>query len=465
MIRDIEADSELSELRILSPTAILGYGFPEASFRRGLERRPHAIAVDAGSTDPGPYYLGSGISFTDRSAVRRDLKLILEAGRELNIPVIIGSAGGAGAKPHLEWTLEIVREIASASGLRGSLAIINADIDRERVLSAFRENGITPLTPGQALSENDITESSQIVAQMGEEPLIAALQDGADVILAGRSYDPAVFAALPISLGFDRGLALHMGKILECAAIAASPGSGSDCMLGTLYRDAFVVEPLSDDRVCTIASVAGHSLYEKSNPYVLPGPGGSLDLTNTAFEQIDERRVRVSGSMFIPAKSYFVKLEAARRMGFRTISIAGARDPAFIVGFDKIVEGVRKRTAENFREIDQSSYTIRFIVYGRDGVMGDLEPDRTEISHEIGIVIDVTAASQELADTLCAFTRSTLLHFGYPGRMSTGGNLALPYSPSDFQAGEVYEFSLYHLMAVEDPGNAFLRKMARLEER
>ena len=47
----------MTELRVLSPTAILGYGFPAASFEEGLKREPHVIAVDAGSTDPGPYYL------------------------------------------------------------------------------------------------------------------------------------------------------------------------------------------------------------------------------------------------------------------------------------------------------------------------------------------------------------------------------------------------------------------------
>ena len=44
-------------LKVLSPTAILGYGFPESSFEEGMRRKPDVIAVDAGSTDPGPYYL------------------------------------------------------------------------------------------------------------------------------------------------------------------------------------------------------------------------------------------------------------------------------------------------------------------------------------------------------------------------------------------------------------------------
>ena len=84
------------EFRILSATAILGYGFPLASFEEGMRREPHVIAVDAGSTDPGPFYLGAGVSFTDRDAVKRDLEIMIKAGVERGIPVCIGSAGGSG---------------------------------------------------------------------------------------------------------------------------------------------------------------------------------------------------------------------------------------------------------------------------------------------------------------------------------------------------------------------------------
>ena len=42
-------------------------------------------------------------------------------------------------------------------------------------------------------------------------------------------------------------------------------------------------------------------------------------------------------------------------------------------------------------------------------------------------------------------------HYGYEGRRATAGNLAFPYSPSDFHAGEVYVFSIYHVIAVDDP--------------
>ena len=225
-------------------------------------------------------------------------------------------------------------------------------------------------------------------------------------------------------------------------------------MLGVLRRDHFLVEPLNPLRACTVTSVAAHTLYEKTNPYRLPGPGGTLDLTATTFGQHDDRVVRVAGSRFIPADEYTVKVEAARRVGYRTVSIAGARDPIFIAQVDEILAAVRGRVADNFAHIPAEDYTLLFHVYGKNAVMGPLEP-RQEPGHELGIVIEAVAGTQDLANTICAFARSTMLHHGYPGRISTAGNLAFPYSPSDFKAGEVYQFSLYHLLRVDDPSALF----------
>lgn len=441
----------MEEIRVLSPTAILGYGFPEESFRAGLERRPDVIAVDAGSTDPGPYYLGAGVSFTDRTAVYRDLSHMLKAGRDLSIPVIIGSAGGSGAEPHLQWNLDIILEIAQKEGLSFRLAVIHGEIGHKTVLQAFDAGEISELPPGAPLSKDDIINSAHIVGQMGVEPFINALEKGADVILAGRSYDPAIFAAVPIMRGFDPGLALHMGKILECAAIAAVPGSGSDCMMGYLGKDHFLLEPLNPARKCTVTSVAAHTLYEKSNPYLLPGPGSIIDLTAARFEQYNENMVKVSGSRLSPSPFYSVKLEGARAIGYRTFSIAGARDPVFIEKVDEIVRGVEARVRDNFREIPVEKYRLLFHVYGKNGVMGPLEPEKRISSHELGIVIEAVAETQELANTVCSFARSTMLHYGYPGRISTAGNLAFLYSPSDLKAGPVFRFSVYHLIRVADP--------------
>ena len=445
----------MDEIKVLSPTAILGYGFPEESFQRGLEKDPDIIAVDGGSTDPGPYYLGAGVSFTDREAVKRDLRHMIKAGLEKDIPVLVGTAGGAGADAHLDWAIDIVKEISSEDNLNINLASISAEFDKQDVMTKFEDDEIKPLPPVEDISREDLEATDRIVGQMGVEPIIEALEEDVDVVLAGRAYDPVVFAAPAIKEGFPAGLALHMGKILECASIAANPGSGSDCMFGTLTKDSFILEPLNPERRCTVTSVAAHTLYEKSNPYKLHGPGGIIDLTDSDFEQLDDRRVKVKGSKFVRDDIYTVKLEGAKEIGFRTISIAGTRDPIMIEQIDDVLSTVKNMVDDNFEDLDDEDYDLLFRIYGKNGVMGDLEPVEDTKSHELGIVIEVVAKTQDLANTICSFARSSMLHYGYPGRVATAGNLAFPYSPSDFKAGEVYEFSLHHVIEVDDPCSYF----------
>ncbi len=449
------------EFRILSTTAILGYGFPIASFEAGMARKPHLIAVDAGSTDPGPYYLGAGVSFTDRSAVKRDLEIMLSAAVEHGIPVVIGTAGGSGADAHVVWCREIIEEIVRERNIHFKMAVIHAEIPKDTIKKAMAEGRVTPLEPAPALTEAVLDETTRVVGQMGVEPVIRALDEGAQVILAGRAYDPVCFAAAAVRAGYDQGLATHLGKILECASIAATPGSGSDCMFGYLGEDYFRLEPLNPIRKCTTLSVAAHTLYEKTNPYVLPGPGGTLDLRETKFEQETDSIARVSGSKFIPSNPYTIKLEGARPIGFRTVSIAGARDPIMLREIDTIIEGVKERVSDNFKGAGYD-YKLHFTLYGRDGVMGQLEPTPIADGHELGIIIEAIADTQAAADTICAFARSTMLHYGYPGRRATAGNLAFPYSPSDFHAGAVYVFSVYHLIAVDDPCALFPMEMVTL---
>lgn len=69
--------------------------------------------------------------------------------------------------------------------------------------------------------------------------------------------------------------------------------------------------------------------------------------------------------------------------------------------------------------------------------MEELEP-KSVTSHELGIIIDVVAADQETANTICSFARSAMLHYGYKDRIATAGNLAFPYPPSDLKVDAVY---------------------------
>lgn len=441
----------MEEYKILAPCGMLGYGFPKSSFMKGMSYGPDAIVVDAGSTDAGPHKLGAGTAIVSRQACKKDLEIMITEGVKAGIPIVIGSAGGSGAKVHVEWTRSIVLEILREHELSGlKIATIWADIPPGVVEEKLEAGQCEPLgATVKPLTRERLLATNGIVAQMGHEPIVEALKERADIIICGRAYDPSPFAAVAIHQGFDSALAYHLGKILECAALCAEPGTTKDSMLGIIRRDSFVVMPLSDSRVCTAVSVAAHTFYEKDHPYLLHGPGTMLDLEQCVFTERGDGSVEVRGSRIEPTPVYKIKLEGAMKVAYRTFVVAGVRDPLLIARIEEIEEQVRRQVQDYYSEIDPEEYQIHFINYGLNGVMGELEPHKRP-AHELGVVFEVVAATQELANAICSSVRSTFLHYGYEGRKSTAGNLAFPFAPSDVPFGPVYEFTVYHLMEVAD---------------
>lgn len=447
-------------IKILSPCGILGYGFPTESFNNGLAMKPDAIVVDAGSTDAGPHKLGAKTAIVSKTACKKDLQRIIIAGCKLNIPVLIGSAGGSGGSSHVNWTHNIIDEILKEQNLNPRQATIWADIPNEAVKKALAQGRITPLGSNVSqLTDSIIDQTTGIVAQMGIEPILETLEKGFQLIICGRAYDPAPFAAVGVFNGFDKALSYHLGKILECGALCCEPGTTKDCIIGELHKDYFDVYPTSQERKCNPTSIAAHTFYEKEHPYILHGPGIIQNLENCSFEAITENRVRVRGSRIQATEPYQIKLEGARLKAFRTFVFAGVRDPLLIRQIEDVQTEVKKSVAKQYEEINPDSYCINFYNYGINGVMGDLEPTPIP-GHEVGVLFEVLADNQETAAAICASCRSTFLHFGYKGRKSTAGNLAFPFAPSDINFGAVYEFSVYHLMDVSNPTEFF-----KVEER
>ncbi|KAH8883029.1 hypothetical protein GQ53DRAFT_433468 [Thozetella sp. PMI_491] len=445
------------ELKILTPVSMLGHGFSEPLFWQAVGEGVDAVIVDSGSIDSGPSKLALGTLTVDRLAYERDLGILVAACHSHEVPLLIGSVGGDGVNARLEMFLDIIAHIISSKGYRSMKVLtIPAEIDKATVLSHLEAGTLVPASPvGPALEHAHVADVPRIVAQMGHEPWLRAMQDHPDfdIILAGRSYDPAPYAAFCVWKGLeDLGLAYHMGKIMESGAQCAEPKARE--LLALVRNDSFDIIPLDPKVRCTKHSVAAHALYENRRPDVLPGPGGILDLSQSTYEELpDGRTVRVRGGQFVPSPpgEYRIKLEGARVFGFQTVFMGGVRDPVLIPQLDAFLA----RGIATLEKMVPFPHEIRPIVYGRDGVMGPLEPDKYSAPKEVCIMGLVRAGTQEQAAYVAGLARVYLLHAPFQGQTAVGGNLAIPFMPFDIPMGPLTEFCIYHLMPIPDPVSPF----------
>jgi hypothetical protein len=453
----VSAATASREVRILAPTSILGAGFRVESLRRGLEWRPDVIACDGGSTDPGPYYLGAGELYFSRAAIRRDLELMLLAAREADVPMMVGSAVAGGADAQLAVAVAIVQELAALHDLHFRLGVIHCEPDREYLKRQHRSGRIRPLANAPEIDESVFDRSERIVAMAGVEPYHAALEAGADVVLCGRSSDAALFASLPTLRGLEAGPVWHAAKILECSAACVVQRKYADPLFAWIRDDEFVVEPPNPDYRCSPVSVASHTLYENGSPYELVEPSGTLFSDTAVFEATSDRAVRVHGSRFEPAGRTTNKLEGAELVGHQSVVVGAVRDPVIIRQLDPWLDGMRETIRKRIEAVhaeaaDEVILTVRR--YGVDGVMGPLEPTPVP-GHEVAIVLEITAPSQEVADSIGKAAAHVAAHYAVPEYSGLITGLAFPYSPPEIPRGPVYRFTLNHVLEPEHPLEPF----------
>jgi hypothetical protein len=459
-------EDHTEEIRFVSAIGAVGGGIHEESLDEAMAQEPHFIAADAGTTDAGPYSLGSGLSAFPREMIKQDLALMLRAGKRAGVPVLVGSAGTAGGDAHVDWTLDIAREVAKENDLSIRTAVIHSEQDKSYLKQLLRENRIRPLDPAPPVDARTIDRSIRVVGMMGVEPLQRALEGGADFVLAGRCSDSALFAALPILRGFPEGLAWHAGKISECGTMAAET-MGKGVLFGTVRRDHFVIRPIGPGLKCTPQSVAAHSLYENADPYLHQESSGTLDLSKSTYEKVDDISVRIAGSAFIPRETYSVKLEGAELVGYQSLIVGGIRDRFVIKHLDSWLAGVRERieagvTKTFAKTLSKNEYHLTFHIYGRDGVMGGMEPDHTTIPKEIGLVLEATAPTQEIATTIALLSRQPLLHHPVAEWKGAVTTFACLHNPAHIDRGPVYRFNFHHVALPHNKEEMFRMKFVNL---
>lgn len=440
--------------RVLVPTGALGLGFDPAALARGLTLKPEIIAVDGGSTDSGPAYLGTGTSKYSRAATKAEWRALMRARAEAGVPLAIGTAGTCGTDATVDWMAAITAEVAGELGQKVRVARLYSGQPVPRVAAALAGGRVRPLDPAPEVTAETLGQMTNVVALAGAEQMAAALDTGADIVIAGRATDTATIAALPLMRGDHAGAAWHGAKIGECGSYCTThPTSG--CIVIDFDGSGFTVEPGLASARCTPRSVAAHMLYENADPFVLHEPGGHLDVRRAEYRALDDRRVRVEGSEWVPG-DYTVKLEGARLAGHQSTILVLLREPRYVAQAEawvaRLTEFLTGEIASRMG-LSAGEYHLDFRLIGKSATLGALETARAE-PPEVGVLCIVTAPTPERAGEIAKLCNPFLLHYPLTDD-EPQATFAFPFSPADWARGPLYEFTLNHVMRLDDPMEAF----------
>ena len=440
------------DTKVLVPAGALGIPYDRAALAKGLEASPDLIAIDGGSTDSGPHYLGTGTSKYSRSATKAAWAELMAARATAGTPLLIGTAGTCGSDSAVDWMLDITLEIARERGEHLKIATMKSGQDSNAISKAFEAGRLTALDAAPAIDTDIIRDTSNIVALAGIEQIQAALDTGAEIIIAGRATDTAVIAALPIARGCHRGAAWHGAKVAECGALATTnPNSG--VILMTFDDSGFVIEPMAENAAATPYTVSAHMLYENADPFILHEPGGYLDVSEARYTALNERMARVEGSKWHDTRPYTVKLEAARHVGYQTVSMVMVRDGHYRAHVEEWVAALETSFARKAvaRQLEDVQLEIRII--GHSATLGALENAPGDCG-EAGVMAIFTSPSQSRSTEAAKLLNPDLLHLPLTPHepMPT---FAFPFSPPEMERGALYEFCLHHTLTLDDPMSAF----------
>ena len=438
----------------------VGAGFPDNSVSTAADLKLDFIGADAGTIDVGPYQLAGDGTIFSGPLCRYDLKRSLLLAREKKIPLVIGSCGGAGRDAGVDWFAGMLREIAKEAGLAPfKVARIYSEIDRQYLCAKIRAGHIRPLSGLQMpYTEEHVARSTRITSVMGAEPFMAALSQGADVVLAGRATDSAIFSAIPLSKGFPPGVAWHAAKVAECGGAIGEPAR-PDLLKVSLDQNGFVVTTLSSGSRCTPWSVSAHQLYENGDPTRFVEPSGTINTKNVAYSAADERSVRISGATFEHALGYTLKLEGVEPAGYQSIALASYNDSVLLEELPAWLERTRAEINAKLNRVfgadaSKATLTIRTYGAGNGSDLFNLRPV-TVPGADAFFVLDAVAPTQELATSVATVAWHTLIHFppsGWRGGLVTA---AWPFNPPVIERGLMHRFNVNHIIDVDDPLEAF----------
>ena len=249
---------------------------------------------------------------------------------------VVANAGGVNPRA-CAAAVKAVAEKAGAGG-RLRIGVVTGDDLLDRLDGLLGEgHALANMDTGEPLSTiRDRVLSAN--AYIGSEPIVAALEKGANVVITGRSTDTALtMAPLRHEFGWKAdawdqlAAGIVAGHIIECGAQC----SGGNCLydwrsipdlanvgyplVEATADGSFVVtkHPKTGGRV-SVPTVTEQLVYEMGDPHSYITPDVIADFTTIKLAQDGENRVRVSGIKGRPPTDK-LKVSIAYEAGFKAV--------------------------------------------------------------------------------------------------------------------------------------------------
>ena len=215
--------------------------------------------------------------------------------------------------------------------------------------------------------------------------------------------------------------------------------------LERLEHDGFVsISPQQGIIVCELVSNA----YQHAFPHAT---GGHIDIGLQQVEGGLYRLLVKNNGKGLPTDYR----EGSGKLGERALAIMGIRDPITLSYLDDVIAFARRKVEDRFGPAGQpGGYELFYHVFGRNGVMGYLEPVTEITSHEIGIVVEAVAPSRAMADEIAAMGSRNMFYARLPEVKGTAGGASF-FSDEILQARPGYEWTINHVVPVNDPRSLF----------
>ena len=351
---------------------------------------------------------------------------------------ILSNAGGM----NVEACVAGLQKIAQNQGLQGyKIGYVTGD-DLTLKIDELLSQGVDfKNIDGEVDGVNDFLEiKDQIVnanVYFGHEPTLRCLEEGADVVVTGRSTDSALFLA-PLMHEFGwapddwdhlaRGI--MAGHLLECGG----QGAGGNYDYG--WRDVpdmdqlgFPIAELTDDDfVITKAPDCGgliceqsckeQFLYEVHDPANYITPDVNVDISNATLTQVGPNRVRV-GNVRGKQRPDQLKLSIGYHCGYK---VAGMLSFAWPDAYEKAQYAaeiiMKKMERKGLRAQD-----VRIDYIGLNALhlsLADMDPARVKDLNEVVLRIAIRTKTKEEAAKLVTEIAPLQLN-GPPGASFFGG--------------------------------------------